>query len=64
MGAAINDFLGKPPTLVQPFEFPHNVHVAKKILIAGTCLRRSFLRRRRSIRSGSCTCEGDLRSVP
>ena len=26
---------GKPPTLVQPIEFPHNVHVAKKILIAG-----------------------------
>jgi molybdopterin-containing oxidoreductase family membrane subunit len=31
---------------------------------ASTCLRRSFLRRQRSIRSGSCTCEGHLRAVP
>jgi hypothetical protein len=31
MSAAMNDFLGRRPAPVQPIEFPHNVHVAKKI---------------------------------
>jgi len=37
MGAAINDFLSRTPTPVQPIEFPHNVHVAKKIACTEYC---------------------------
>ena len=37
MGAAINDFLSRPPTPEQPIEFPHNVHVAKKIACTDYC---------------------------
>ena len=37
MGAVINDFLSRPPTPVQPIEFPHNVHVAKKIACTDYC---------------------------
>ena len=37
MGAVINDFLSRPPTPVQPIEFPHNVHVAKKIACTEYC---------------------------
>jgi hypothetical protein len=37
IGAAINDFLSRPPTPVQPIEFPHNVHVAKKIACTEYC---------------------------
>ena len=35
--AAINDFLSRPPTPIQPIEFPHNVHVAKKIACTEYC---------------------------
>src|SRR5205814_2225802 len=37
MGAVINDFLSRPPTPVQPIEFPYNVHVAKKIACTEYC---------------------------
>ena len=37
MGAAVNDFLGRTPSPEQPIEFPHNVHVAKKIACTEYC---------------------------
>jgi hypothetical protein len=37
MGAALSDFLGRHPTPVQPIEFPHNVHVGKKIACTEYC---------------------------
>ena len=37
MGAAISDFLSRPPLPEQPIEFPHNVHVAKKIACTEYC---------------------------
>jgi Cytochrome c7 and related cytochrome c len=37
MAAAVNDFLGRRPTPVQPIEFPHNVHVGKKIACTAYC---------------------------
>jgi hypothetical protein len=35
--AAVNDFLGRRPTPVQPIDFPHNVHVAKNIACTRYC---------------------------
>ena len=37
LGAAVNDFLGRRPTPVQPIDFPHNVHVGKKIACTEYC---------------------------
>ena len=37
IGAAIDDFLSRTPAPVQPIEFPHNVHVAKKIACTDYC---------------------------
>jgi len=37
MAAAVNDFLGRRPTPVQPIEFPHNVHVGKQIACTEYC---------------------------
>jgi hypothetical protein len=37
MTAAVNDFFGKRPTPVQPIEFPHNVHVKRKIACTAYC---------------------------
>ncbi len=37
MSAAFNDFLGRRPSPEQPIEFPHNVHVAKKIACTEYC---------------------------
>jgi hypothetical protein len=37
MSAVVNDFLGRPPNPEQPIEFPHNVHVAKKIACTEYC---------------------------
>jgi hypothetical protein len=37
MGAVVNDFLSRTPTPEQPIEFPHNVHVAKKIACTDYC---------------------------
>jgi hypothetical protein len=31
VGAAVNDFLNRRPTAVQPLEFPHDVHIANDI---------------------------------
>jgi hypothetical protein len=36
-GAALNDFLGRRPTPVQPLEFPHVIHVNKKIACTENC---------------------------
>jgi hypothetical protein len=36
-GAALNDFLGRRPTPVQPLEFPHVIHVNKKIACTDNC---------------------------
>src|SRR5687767_15027033 len=36
--AAVNDFLGRHPRVVeQPFEFPHNIHVGKGIACTEYC---------------------------
>ena len=37
MAAALNDFLGKRPDPVQPVEFPHNIHVGRKIACTEYC---------------------------
>jgi len=37
VGAAVNDFFGIRPAAVQPFPFPHNTHVAKKIKCTDYC---------------------------
>jgi len=37
MSAALNDFFGRRPSPEQPIEFPHNVHVAKKIACTEYC---------------------------
>jgi hypothetical protein len=37
IGAAVNDFFGRRPPPEQPIEFPHNVHVAKKIACTDYC---------------------------
>ena len=37
MGAAVRDFLGRRPTPRQPIEFPHDVHVGKKIACTDYC---------------------------
>ena len=37
MGAAVNDFLGRRPPPVQPIEFPHDVHVQRKIACTRYC---------------------------
>jgi hypothetical protein len=37
MSAAVNDFFGRRPASVQPIEFPHNVHVGKKIACTEYC---------------------------
>ena len=37
MAAAVNDFFGRRPTPVQPIEFPHNVHVKRKISCTAYC---------------------------
>jgi Cytochrome c7 and related cytochrome c len=36
-GAALNDFLGRRPEPVQPLEFPHVIHVNKKIACTDNC---------------------------
>jgi len=37
-GAALNDFLGRHPVVVeQPFEFPHNIHVGRQIACTEYC---------------------------
>jgi len=36
-GAALNDFFGRRPTPVQPLEFPHVIHVNKKIACTENC---------------------------
>ena len=36
-GAAVNDFLGRRPEPVQPLEFPHVIHVNKKIACTENC---------------------------
>jgi hypothetical protein len=37
-GAAVNDFFGRHPTVVeQPFEFPHNIHVGREIACTEYC---------------------------
>jgi hypothetical protein len=35
--AAVSDFLGARPTSPQPIEFPHNIHVGKKIACTEYC---------------------------
>src|SRR6185436_16770726 len=37
MGVAFNDFLVKRPAPVQPLEFPHVIHVGKKIACTEYC---------------------------
>jgi hypothetical protein len=37
MAAAVNDFLGRRPTPVQPIEFPHDAHVKRKISCTAYC---------------------------
>jgi hypothetical protein len=37
VGGAVNDFFGIRPAAVQPFPFPHNTHVAKKIKCTDYC---------------------------
>ena len=37
MGVAFRDFLGRRPDPVQPIEFPHNIHVGKKIACTEYC---------------------------
>ena len=37
MAAAVNDFLGRRPPPVQPIEFPHDVHVKRKISCTAYC---------------------------
>ena len=37
IGAAVNDFLGRSPTPEQPIDFPHDVHVGKKIACTDYC---------------------------
>jgi hypothetical protein len=37
MAAAVNDFFGRRPTPVQPIEFPHDVHVRRKIACTAYC---------------------------
>jgi hypothetical protein len=37
MSAAVNDFFGRRPTPVQPIEFPHDVHVKRKISCTAYC---------------------------
>lgn len=38
LAAAVNDFLGRHPVVVeQPFEFPHNIHVGQKIACTEYC---------------------------
>ena len=37
MAAAVNDFFGRRPTPVQPIEFPHDVHVKRKISCTAYC---------------------------
>lgn len=38
IGAAINDFIGRHPVVVeQPFEFPHNTHVGREIACTEYC---------------------------
>ncbi len=39
MAAAVNDFLGRRPTPVQPIEFPHDVHVKKEDFVYGVLSR-------------------------
>lgn len=36
-GAALNDFLGRRPAPVQPLDFPHYIHVQKKIACTENC---------------------------
>jgi Cytochrome c7 and related cytochrome c len=37
MARVVNDFFSTPPTPRQPIEFPHNVHVGKKIACTEYC---------------------------
>jgi hypothetical protein len=37
MGAVVADFLARPPAPQQPIEFPHNIHVGKKIACTEYC---------------------------
>ena len=38
LAAALNDFLGRHPVVVeQPFEFPHNIHVGREIACTEYC---------------------------
>jgi hypothetical protein len=37
MSAAVNDFFGRRPPPVQPIEFPHDVHVKRKISCTAYC---------------------------
>ena len=37
MARVVNDFFSTPPTPQQPIEFPHNVHVGKKIACTEYC---------------------------
>jgi Cytochrome c7 and related cytochrome c len=37
MAAAVNDFFGRRPIPVQPIEFPHDVHVKRKIACTRYC---------------------------
>lgn len=37
LGGAVNDFFGRRPDAVQPIEFPHNIHVGKKIKCTEYC---------------------------
>ena len=36
-GAALNNFMDRRPTPVQPIEFPHNIHVGKQIACTEYC---------------------------
>jgi hypothetical protein len=37
LAVAVNDFLGRRPTPVQPIEFPHNIHAGKQIACTEYC---------------------------